>query len=92
MSNLEKRALRAGSFVHNNGKVLRTVNILRLKYNKLTGVQSVLEEEGYIHLRRISNKEPAALADTDYTALEAKLTGKGIRLLAGGIEDDMIEV
>lgn len=94
MSNLEKRALRAGSFVHNNGKVLRTVNILRLKYNKLTGVQSVLEddgiaedefldsvnflaEEGYIHLRRISNKEPAALADTDYTALEAKLTGKG---------------
>ena len=108
MSNLEKRALRAGSFVHNNGKVLRTVNILRLKYNKLTGVQSVLEddgiaedefldsvnfltEEGYIHLRRISNKEPAALADTDYTALEAKLTGKGIRLLAGGIEDDMIE-
>ena len=36
MSNLEKRALRAGSFVHNNGKVLRTVNILRLKYNKLT--------------------------------------------------------
>ena len=47
MSNLEKRALRAGSFVHNNGKVLRTVNIL---------------------------------------------TGKGIRLLAGGIEDDMIEV
>ena len=109
MSKLEKRALRAGSFVHNNGKVLRTVNILRLKYNKLTGVQSVLEddgiaedefldsvnflaEEGYIHLRRISNKEPAALADTDYTALEAKLTGKGIRLLAGGIEDDMIEV
>ena len=109
MSNLEKRALRAGSFVNNNGKVLRTVNILRLKYNKPTGVQSVLAddgiaedefldsvnflaEEGYIHLRRISTKESAALADTDYTALEAKLTGRGIRLLAGGIEDDMIEV
>lgn len=46
MSNLEKRALRAGSFVHNNGKVLRTVNILRLKYNKLMGVQSVLEDDG----------------------------------------------
>ena len=51
-----------------------------------------LAEEGYIHLRRISTKESAALADTDYTALEAKLTGRGIRLLAGGIEDDMIEV
>ncbi|NBI78570.1 type VI secretion protein [Anaerotruncus colihominis] len=109
MDNLGKHALRAGSFVHNNGKVLRTVNILRLKYNKLTGVQSVLEddgiaedefldsvnflaEEGYIHLRRISTRESAALADTDYTALEAKLTGKGIRLLAGGVKDDMIEV
>ena len=51
-----------------------------------------LAEEGYIHLRRISTRESAVLADTDYTALEAKLTGKGIRLLAGGIEDDMIEV
>ena len=109
MNSCDRHALRAGSFIHNNGKVLRTVNILRLKYNKLTGVQNVLEddgiaedefldsvnflaEEGYIHLRRISNKEPAALADTAYTALEAELTGKGIRLLAGGIEDDMIEV
>ena len=90
-------------------RIGRLSRITGLKYNKLTGVQSVLEddgiaedefldsvnflaEEGYIHLRRISNKDPAALADTDYTALEAKLTGKGIRLLAGGIEDDMIEV
>ncbi|MEA4941907.1 hypothetical protein SDC9_187587 [bioreactor metagenome] len=109
MSNLDKRALRAGSFVKNNGTVLRTVNILRFKYNKLTGVQGVLEdggiaedefldsinflaEEGYIHLRQISTKESAALSDANYTALEAKLTGKGIRLLAGGCSDDMIEV
>ena len=101
----------AKATVGNYMVVLRNDPLVResMKYNKLTGVQSVLEddgiaedefldsvnflaEEGYIHLRRISNKEPAALADTDYTALEAKLTGKGIRLLAGGIEDDMIEV
>lgn len=109
MSNIDKSALRAGNFVRNNGMVLRTVNILRFKYNKLTGVQSVLEdggitedefldsinflaEEGYIHLRHISTKENASLADDEYTALEAKLTGKGIRLLAGGCSDDMIEV
>lgn len=109
MSRTDKSALRAGNFVRNNGKVLRTVNILRFKYNKLSGVQSVLEddgiaedefldsinflvEEGYIHLRRISTKEDASLADSDYTALEAKLAGKGIRLLAGGIQDDLIEV
>lgn len=109
MSNIDKSALRAGNFIRNNGKVLRTVNILRFKYNKLSGVQNVLEddgiaedefldsvnflaEEGYIHLRRISSKEEASLADSDYTALETKLAGKGIRLLAGGIKDEMIEV
>lgn len=109
MNNFDKQKLKAGNFVRNNGKVLRTVNILRFKYNKLTGVESVLEddgiaedefldcinflaEEGYIHLRGISTKDTATLADSDYTTLEAKLTGKGIRLLAGGCGDDMIEV
>lgn len=51
-----------------------------------------LAEEGYIHLRRISTREKADLADCDYTALEAKLTGKGIRLRAGDIKDDMVEM
>lgn len=109
MTNIDKSALRAGNFVRNNGKVLRTVNILRFKYNKLPGVQSVLEdggitedefldsinflaEEGYIHLRHVSSKAEASLADNEYAALEAKLSGKGIRLLAGGCSDDMIEV
>lgn len=109
MSNIDKSALRAGNFVRNNGKVLRTVNILRFKYNKLAGMQSVLEdggitedefldsinflaEEGYIHLRHISSKVDTSLADDEYTVMEAKLTGKGIRLLAGGCSDDMIEV
>ena len=48
--------------------------------------------EGYIHLREVSSKHDASLADKAYQTLEAKLTGKGIRLLAGGIEDNMIEV
>lgn len=51
-----------------------------------------LAEEGYIRLRRTSTREEADLADCDYTALEAKLTGKGIRLRAGDIKDDMVEV
>lgn len=109
MSELEKKQLRAGNFVRNNGEVLRTINILRYKYNKLTGVGSVLAdrgisdgeyldsvnflaEEGYIHLREIASKADASLSDSDYRTLEAKLTSKGIRLLAGGIEDNMIEV
>ncbi len=108
MNDINKK-LRAGNFKKNNGLVLRTINILRYKYNKLSGVQSVLEnngvaedefldavnflsEEGYIHLREIAGKEPAALSDSDYNTLEAKVTSKGIRLLAGGIDDNMIEV
>ncbi len=51
-----------------------------------------LSEEGYIHLREIVSKEEVNLADIEYDLLEAKLTGKGIRLLGGGITDNMIEV
>lgn len=102
--------IRAGAFVANNGRVLRTINILRTRYNRLTGVQTVLEDQGvmedefadsinflsmeeYIQLRRVGDRtEVRDLADDDWRMLEAKLTPKGIRLLAGGICDEMIEV
>lgn len=52
-----------------------------------------LSLEGYIDLRLIDTKKNINFADCDdYKKLEAKLTGKGIRLLAGGINDNMIEV
>lgn len=106
---LMKKRIRAGNFVINTGRVLRTINILRTRYNKLTGIKyaltdidegefldavNFLHEAGYIHLRDIDTKAPAAtgLADMDYTALEGKLTDKGIRLLAGGINDPMVRV
>ena len=96
MTSNEKQRLKAGNFVRNNGRVLRTINILRHKYNKLSGIQNVLEDflalEGYIDLRDVATKGPASLADNHFETLEARLTGKGIRLLAGGIDDKMIEV
>lgn len=109
MTSNEKQRLKAGNFVRNNGRVLRTINILRHKYNKLSGIQNVLEDdgisqdefldavnflalEGYIDLRDVATKGPASLADNRFETLEARLTGKGIRLLAGGIDDKMIEV
>ena len=109
MTNHDKQRLKAGNFVRNNGRVLRTINILRHKYNKLSGIQNVLEEdgitedefldsvnflalEGYIHLRDVATKNDASLSDCNYETLEGRLTGKGVRLLAGGIEDTMIEV
>lgn len=103
------KRLSAENFIKNNGIVLRTVNILRYKFNKLTGVHGVvkedgisesefldsinfLSEEGYIQLRDIASKASANLADDEYKRLEAKVTAQGIRLLAGGITDNMIEV
>lgn len=49
-----------------------------------------LQEEGYIRLRGVEHKEEVLLCDNDYAELEAKVTGKGIRLLGGGIVDNMV--
>ena len=109
VSSSDKSLLRAGNFVQNNGGVLRPLNILSHKYNRLGNLQSLLygegvaedefldsvnflASEGYIHLRLIATREPALLADHEYTELEGKLTSRGKRLLKGGIEDNMIEV
>lgn len=109
MSEQELARLRAAEFPRNNGKVLRAVNILRLSYNRLSGVRRVVQEEGvdegeflasvnflteegYLRLRQAGSHEPAALSDAGYLELEAKLTGKAIRLLVGGAEDDMVEL
>ncbi len=51
-----------------------------------------LSEEGYIHLRDMMSHEPASLSDSSYVKLEAKVTGKGIRLLGGGITDNMVDL
>lgn len=106
----EKTALdkiKAGRFIRNNGRVLRTINILRYKFEKLSEVQYALDdmpeneyldslnylfESKYIQLRHIRSKQPAELADVDLDELEAKLTDRGIKLLAGEIFDNMVEV
>lgn len=105
----EKRRLRAGNFMINNGRVLSTINLLREKYNDLRSVckavgyegidkdefidsVNFLAEEGYVHLRDVQSKEDANLADYNYQVLEAKVTGKGIRLLGGGLSDNMVDL
>ncbi|NCB52454.1 MAG: type VI secretion protein [Clostridia bacterium] len=101
--------IRAGNFKANNGRVLRTINILRYKYNKLSGIKyalpdlaedeildciNYLHEAEYIEFRHVETKQPTptGLADHDYRDLEAKLTDKGISLLAYSIKDPSIEV
>lgn len=55
-----------------------------------------LFEAGYIHLRDCETKTVAAfgLADSAYKRLEAKLTVKGIQLLApsSGVHDPLVKV
>lgn len=104
-----KQRIRAGAFTENNGVVLRTINILRHEYNKLSTIAYALPhlqedeildsvnylfEAGYIHLRDMGTKTPIVhgLADADYKQLEAKLTAKGIQLLAFGINDPLVKV
>lgn len=101
------RKMRAGNFRVNNGRVLRAINILREKYMPLKSlpyalaelgegevIDSVnfLQEEGYIRLRHVETKTETQLADADYKTLEAKVTGKGIRLLGAGLQDAMVDV
>lgn len=101
------RRISAGNFVENNGSVLRTVNLLKTKYNKLKSIQYALNnidrneisnsinylyEAGYLHLRHTENKQPSSLADDDFDVLEGKLTAKGIQLLAGVIQDECVEI
>ena len=91
-------------FQNENGT--RTTRRQVTKYEKLKEVQyaltdmseteyldciNFLSEAGYITVRNIETKEPADIADTDYSRLEAKVTAHGIRLLGGEINDKMVK-
>ena len=100
------RRISAGNFVENNGSVLRAVNILKTKFNRLKDIKyalniekndiensiNYLHEAGYLHLRNLENKQPSSLADDDFDTLEGKLTARGIQLLAGVIQDECVEI
>lgn len=106
-NNAMLRKMRAGKFIENNGLVLRTINILRHKFERLKDVKyavdaemseteyldciNFLSEAGYIVLRNIETKAPASISDVDYAQLEAKVTAMGIRLLGGEITDKMVK-
>ena len=51
-----------------------------------------LAEEGYIYLRDIKTREDASLADCDYQLSLIHISEPGIRLLGGGISDNMVDL
>lgn len=101
------KRMRQGQFVANNGRVLRIINLLRHKYERLQDVKyaipdvpedrfldsiNFLDAAGYIKLRHVTTREELHLEDADdYTDLEAKVTATGIRLLGGEIHDRMVD-
>ena len=99
--------IKAGRFVKNNGAVLRNINLMHHKYLKLSDIRYILEdmpeneytdsinylsESGYIALRHIRTKAPVNISDVDYCDIESKLTPKGISLLVGKINDELVSI
>ena len=107
MENEMMRDMKQARFRNNNAAVLRALNLLRIRYERLTDVKyalnnmeeqefldciNYLQEAGHVQLRRIRTKEKALLADWDYKELEGKLTHKGIKILSGDEIDNSIGV
>ena len=97
-------------FAKNNGKIMRTLNVLAPSYHNLSSIQRILKDDG------IGEGQYAACLDflalegdmlqrtvldhvrcVDFavlilTEVEAKLSGKGMRVLEKDVKDAMIEV
>lgn len=101
-----KKRIDASNFIQNNGRVLRAINILRCKYNKLKDIEYALDiphdeivdcvnylhECEYIKLRHTISKQDTCLADSDFEEIEAKLSADGIKLIAGKKTDECIDI
>ena len=100
--------IRQKKFFHNNGIVLKGINLLRTQFVSLPDLKYALEptltesefldcvnyltEGGYIRTRHIGTKQETTLADCVPNELEAKVTQKGIQVIACILKDDCIEV
>ena len=102
-----KQKIENGNFIENNGRILRMLDIMSGEFKKLTELKYVLSdmeeheitksidylyESGYIKLRNIDTKQPAALADTSFKLLAAKLTNTGIQVLVNAKKDAWISL
>ncbi len=80
---------------HSYHKLSEMQRVLKLQgIDEASFVESInfLARAGYIELRDITSQVNANLADWDYKNLEGILTDKGIRLMAGDMKDNLIEV
>lgn len=89
-----KRRLEVGDFARNNGRILRTVNILRGKWINLATVQEALERDmnvgdfensiiyleksGYVEVRDTTSKTIIEVGTASYSHAEVTLTKEGM--------------
>lgn len=97
---------RAASFIENNGRILRALNMIATDFNQLAAIRKALYmdsdeyseslnyliEAGYVRIRKCDDHESAELADHDMSEIEGKLTAKGVQLLFGAISDKCVDV
>lgn len=108
---MEKRAIiqkvEAGNFAENNGRILRTLNILEGDFvdldvlkNVLTAVKAVkffksvvyLDKAGYIEIRDKETKAVITAEQAKIASAEASLTAAGIRVAMGYEVDPAVEI
>lgn len=100
-----KRRLEAGNFAGNNGRIIRTINVLKGKWIALGTVRDALDdvdnidqsliylERGdYLIARHSETREPVEMEDADDRTCEVTLTKRGIDLALYYIEDPAVKV
>lgn len=102
-----KRDIQTAEFAENNGRILRTVNVLRGKWIRLSSVRDVLddinladleqsliylERSEYISVRDIETKIPVEVEHANYLESEVSLTKKGIDVALYFIKDVAVKV
>lgn len=102
-----RRKIETASFAENNGRILRTINVLRGRWIRLSAVKDVLadinaadleqsliylEKANYITARRKDNNETIEIERADYTECEVSLTDTGIKVAVYIIKDDAVKV
>lgn len=109
MENKElQERIRQKKFFHNNGVVLKGINLLRTQYVSLSELKYALEptmteselrdsvnylsESGYIKMRNIRSKQYTTLADCEFDEIEAKVSADGIKIIACVRTDECIDV
>lgn len=109
MNNREKiqNKIETGNFIHFNGSVLRTLNIISdsrcrlssleysfkgLDHYEFTDSIKYLYSSGYVELTDSENGKKTDFKEDRFDSIEISLTAKGIQVLRGAITDDCIDV